>query len=200
MALRTSLDKQFLSLSWSRDSAWAIFGLVFSCADVAGFHTQLPLLITAHGSLFQAGFSFQADIYTARGRLQMGEVRPLALLGWKDALGVWCTCILTRQDLHPTFQTDSALIQNCEYGRFNYFPGNCIQKFIQINIDIKEAADIFILGQWKALWTTLIGFLALWLQVELGQWGTPIESVGSRKSEVRIYFPWGFPLWEVALG
>ena len=33
-----------------------------------------------------------------------------------------------------------------------------------------------------------IDFLALWLQVELGQWGTPVEC-WKQRSEVRILFP-----------
>lgn len=51
-----------LSLFQSWGSAWAIFGLVFSCRwPAAGFHTPLPLLITAHCSFCQYDFSFQGD-------------------------------------------------------------------------------------------------------------------------------------------
>ena len=102
---------------------------------------------SAHGSLFQAGFSFQADIYTPEADCRWVRRGPWPFWAGRMLSEVWRTCVLTRRDLHPPLPDRRCfLTQNCEYGRFNYFSGNCIKKFIQINIDINEA-DISTLGQ-----------------------------------------------------
>ena len=63
---------------------------------------------SAHGSLFQAGFSFQADIYTPEADCRWVRRGPWPFWAGRMLSEVWRTCVLTRRDLHPTFQTDGA--------------------------------------------------------------------------------------------
>lgn len=86
---RTSLDKSSFSPCLEAGILPELFSALFPVAagQWQDFTLGCRFSLLPMAPFFQAGFSFQADNIHTRGRLQMGEAQPLALLGWKDALG-----------------------------------------------------------------------------------------------------------------